>query len=79
MQEALGEAHVLHLPEDLFGYEYDATIERALPDAVVLPGSAEEVAAAVAIASRHRVPWCLEAPGRGSRAARCRSSAAWPS
>ena len=65
LQDALGEAHVLHLPEDLFGYEYDATIERALPDAVVLPGSAEEVAAAVAIASRHRVPVVPRGSGTG--------------
>ncbi|MYI81769.1 MAG: FAD-binding protein, partial [Chloroflexi bacterium] len=65
LQDALGEAHVLHLPEDLIGYEYDATIERARPDAVVLPGSAEEVAAAVEIASRHRVPVVPRGSGTG--------------
>ena len=53
LREALGEAQVLHLPEDLLAYEYDATIERARPDAVALPGDGEETAAAVRIANRH--------------------------
>ena len=65
LQRALGEAHVLHLPEDLFGYEYDATIERAQPDAVVLPGDAEEVAAAVRIANAHEVAVVPRGSGTG--------------
>ena len=65
LQRALGEAHVLHLPEDLFGYEYDATIERARPDAVVLPGDAEGVAAAVRIANTHQVAVVPRGSGTG--------------
>ena len=47
LQAALGSANVLHAPEDLIGYEYDATIERRRPDAVVFPSTTEDVAAAV--------------------------------
>jgi glycolate oxidase len=65
LKEALGESHVLYLPEDLFGYEYDATIERAQPDAVVLPGTAEEVASAVQIANTHQVAIVPRGSGTG--------------
>jgi glycolate oxidase len=56
---------VLHAPEDLLVYEYDATIERGLPEAVVLPASAEQVAAAVRAARRHGVPVTARGAGTG--------------
>jgi glycolate oxidase len=56
---------VLHAPEDLIVYEYDATIERGLPEAVVLPDSAEQVAAAVRIAKRHDAPVTARGAGTG--------------
>ena len=65
LRDALGDAHVLYLPEDLIGYEYDATIERALPDAVVYPGSTADVAAAVRIASAHEMPVVPRGSGTG--------------
>ncbi|MDA1062706.1 MAG: FAD-binding protein [Chloroflexi bacterium] len=65
LEGALGAEHVLHLPEDLFGYEYDATIERARPDAVVFPGSTAEVAAAVRIANAHEVAIVPRGSGTG--------------
>ena len=65
LEGALGAEHVLHLPEDLFGYEYDATIERARPDAVVLPGSTADVAAAVRIANAHEVAVVPRGSGTG--------------
>jgi len=34
LQAAIGRRWVLHTPEDLLVYEYDATIERGLPEAV---------------------------------------------
>lgn len=37
-------------------YAYDATGEKHLPDLVAFPGSAEEVAACLRLAGRHRVP-----------------------
>ncbi|MBI2913825.1 MAG: FAD-binding protein, partial [Chloroflexi bacterium] len=65
LQAAVGRRWVLHRPEDLIVYEYDATIERGLPEAVVLPDSAEQVAAAVRIARRHGVPVTARGAGTG--------------
>jgi glycolate oxidase len=65
LQAALGKRSVLHEPEDLLVYEYDATIERGLPEAVVLPGSTEEVAAAVRIARAYGVPVTARGAGTG--------------
>ena len=65
LQGALGRRHVLHLPEDLLAYEYDATIERARPDAVVFPATTEDVAAAVRIARKHAVPVVPRGSGTG--------------
>ena len=65
LQRALGREHVLHLPEDLIAYEYDATIEYALPDAVVFPNSTDDVAAAVRIANTHQAPIVPRGSGTG--------------
>ena len=62
---AIGAANVLHAPEDLAAYEYDATIERARPDAVALPASTEEVAAVVRIAREFGVPIVPRGSGTG--------------
>ncbi|MEX1022261.1 MAG: FAD-linked oxidase C-terminal domain-containing protein [Dehalococcoidia bacterium] len=65
LRAALGEAHVLDAPEDLVGFEYDATIERARPDVVVFPRTTAEVAAAVRIANQHEVPIVPRGSGTG--------------
>jgi len=65
MQAALGRQWVLHAPEDLLVYEYDATIDRGLPDAVVLPDGAEQVSAVVRIARRHGAPVTARGAGTG--------------
>ncbi|MEX0683120.1 MAG: FAD-linked oxidase C-terminal domain-containing protein [Dehalococcoidia bacterium] len=65
LQSAIGKKYVLHAPEDLLVYEYDATIERGLPEAVVLPQTTEEVAAAVRIARRYGVPVTARGSGTG--------------
>jgi glycolate oxidase len=56
LQSALGPASILHEPEDLLVFEYDAYLEAALPEVVVQPGSPEEVAAAVRIAALYGRP-----------------------
>src|SRR5919201_5844740 len=43
-------------PYELRLYQYDASPETALPDAVVIPGSAEEVAAVLRICAEEEVP-----------------------
>ena len=65
LQAAIGKRWVLHAPEDLMVYEYDATIERGLPEAVVLPATTEEVAAAVRIARKHNLPVTARGSGTG--------------
>jgi glycolate oxidase len=65
LQAAIGKRWVLHAAEDLMVYEYDATIERGLPEAVVLPATSQEVAAAVRIARRHNLPVTARGSGTG--------------
>ncbi len=65
LQDAIGKRWVLHAPEDLIVYEYDATIERGLPEAVALPDSSQQVAAAVQIARHHGVPVTARGAGTG--------------
>ncbi|MEX2446891.1 MAG: FAD-linked oxidase C-terminal domain-containing protein [Dehalococcoidia bacterium] len=65
LRRAVGPSNVLDAPEDLIVYEYDATIERAMPDAVVFPATAEEVVAVVRAATAHGVPVVPRGSGTG--------------
>ncbi|MFQ5880430.1 MAG: FAD-binding oxidoreductase, partial [Dehalococcoidia bacterium] len=65
LEAIVGRPWVLSAPEDLLVYEYDATIERGLPEAVVLPDSADQVAAVVKLARRHGVPVTARGAGTG--------------
>src|SRR3984893_18043603 len=65
LSDVIGARYVLYTPYDLMMYEYDASIDRSTPDVVVLPASAEEVAAVVKIAARHHVPVVPRGSGTG--------------
>jgi glycolate oxidase len=65
LQAAVGRQWVLHEPEDVLVYEYDATIERARPQAVVLPANTAQVAAVVRAARRHGLPVTARGAGTG--------------
>src|SRR3990172_6896455 len=65
LQAAVGKRYVLSTPDELLSYEYDATIDRARPQAVVLPETAEQVAAAVRAARRFDVPVVPRGAGTG--------------
>ena len=65
LQAIVGRQFVLHAPEDLLVYEYDATIERGLPDAVVLPATTEQVSQVVQVARRHDLPVTARGAGTG--------------
>ena len=62
LQDIVGDRNVIFHPEDLLVYEYDASIDRALPQAVVLPADTDEVCRVMALAYREGVP----VAGRGS-------------
>jgi glycolate oxidase len=61
----VGAEHVLTREEDRWTYAYDATDLTSLPDLVVFPGSAEEIAAIVKLANQHRFPVVPRGAGTG--------------
>lgn len=57
LQLIVGEKWYLDSPNDLYAHSYDATpIFHSMPDAVVLPGTTEEVSAVLKIANEHHIP-----------------------
>jgi len=56
LREVVGARYAFDDPYEMRLYQYDASPETALPDVVVLPGSAAEVAEVVRICSEERVP-----------------------
>jgi glycolate oxidase len=65
LRRIVGTANVLDAPEDLIVFEYDATIERGLPDAVVLPKTTAEVSAVVRLAHDQGIPIVPRGSGTG--------------
>jgi glycolate oxidase len=61
----LGEEAVLHQPEDVLVYEYDYGLDRGLPNLVVFPSSAEQVAEIARIAARYGLPLIARGAGTG--------------
>ena len=58
----VGRENLFTHPEDLLVYEYDGSVDRAMPEAVVLPSSTEQVSRVLALAHQEGVP----VAGRGS-------------
>lgn len=52
-------------PEDLVLYEYDGSVERARPEAVVFPSSTAEVSRIVKLAAKHDIPIVGRGAGTG--------------
>ena len=65
LERAVGRSRVISTPEELIAYEYDGTIERGKPQAVVFPESTEHVAAAVRVAHDFGVPVIPRGAGTG--------------
>ncbi len=61
----LGPANVLHQHDDLLLFEYDGSVEKALPDLVVFPRTTQEVSAIVKLAVKHNVPIVGRGAGTG--------------
>jgi glycolate oxidase subunit GlcD len=66
LKAALGERSVLTERDELLVYESDAlTVHKCLPSAVIIPRSAEEVAAALKILAAERIPFAPRGAGTG--------------
>ena len=65
LKAVVGPEHVLASPEERWGYAYDATDQAHMPDLVVFPGSAAEIAALVRLANEHRFPVVPRGAGTG--------------
>jgi len=63
--DIVGERNVLWDDYDLRLYGYDGSVDRALPQAVVLPESAEQVAEIVKLCNRASVPYTARGGGTG--------------
>lgn len=65
LSAAVGAANVLYRREDLMVYEFDGTVERQMPHAVVFPGTAQEVAQVVRICNGMGLPVTPRGAGTG--------------
>src|SRR5438105_10969538 len=79
LRRIVGDRHVIDQRHDLVIFERDASIADALPEAVVLPGSREEVVEVVRLAARHRIPVVPGALAPGYRAGPSRCAEGSPS
>jgi len=55
-REIVGEEFCLDSVEDLISYSYDSSVAEARPDAVLLPGSTEQVSAIMKVANEEKIP-----------------------
>jgi len=65
LEAAVGPEAVLWRPEEVLAFEYDGTIERAMPQAVVFPETAQEVAEVVTVALDAGLPVIPRGAGTG--------------
>ena len=64
LRAIVGEDGVVSKPEELLVYECDAyTLEKHLPNAVVLPRTTEQVVAIVKLCVRHKLPFIPRGAG----------------
>ncbi len=63
LEAIVGQEFVLSSPEDILLYGYDASLDSHAPQVIVLPGSAEEIAAVVRLARRHGAAFTARGAG----------------
>jgi glycolate oxidase len=61
----VGPENVLHQPEDVLVYEYDASFETHTPDVVVMPCTTAQVSQIARLAARHNLPLVARGAGTG--------------
>lgn len=65
LQNILGASMVLHLQEDLLLYEYDGSVEKGRPGAVVFPSTTQDVSRVMLLAGQHDIPIIGRGAGTG--------------
>ena len=65
LKAIVGDDYVVHEPEDLIVFEYDGSVDRALPLAVVLPASTQEVSDVMRVCHRRGLPIVARGAGTG--------------
>ena len=65
LERIVGKGMVIHHPDDLLVYEYDGSLDRGLPAAVVFPASTQQVSQVVSLAYREGVPVVPRGAGTG--------------
>src|SRR6202140_260080 len=65
LRRIVGRESVIDSANDLRIFERDASIEGALPDAVVLASTTEEVAGVIRVAAKHHIPVVPRGAGTG--------------
>ena len=65
LRRIVGRDSVIDSANDLRMFERDASIEGALPDAVVLPSTTEQVSGVIKVAARNRIPVVPRGAGTG--------------
>jgi glycolate oxidase len=66
LERQVGKGHCSSAPEDLACYAYDATRQVHLPDAVVFPDSARQVAGIIKLANQENFPVIVRGSGTGT-------------
>ena len=65
LKAVVGEQYVIHTPEDLIVFEYDGSVDRAMPLAVVIPSTVDEISSVVTLAAEHGLPIVPRGAGTG--------------
>ena len=65
LKSIVGDTYVVYAPEDLIVFEQDGSVDRALPFAVVLPASTQEVSGVMRAAYRRGMPLVARGAGTG--------------
>ena len=65
LRSIVGDMYVIHRPEDLIVFEYDGSVDRAMPQLVVLPASTDEVSRVLETALRYGLPVVARGAGTG--------------
>ena len=64
-RSVVGDENVIYHPEDLLVFEYDGSVDRGMPEAVVFPSSTEEVSQVMALTYKEGVPVVGRGAGTG--------------